>query len=388
MKKNNDNKPSEQDDAPDAIFPVVPNYHPIHVIPRRIYNFLASAKLAMFLLVTILICCLTGTTVYRDEIAWKVIFSTLWFNALLVLLVVNVACCFFGRIWGRRLTIISFGMILFHLSFVTLFVGVVYNSMNYFRATIRLTEGETLPNADLQSYDSVDHGRFFDMSRIKGETSLIKMHRGFKVDGKDKRAAYEIAVGEGTSKLRDIIYFTKNLTYRGYTYFPDREGYSALTIMYDKQAKEIYGAHLPLQSLRQPDKSYIYATGSKEGPGILPFPQKPEPSLCNLNVAYLPETSSERVGEVQFQLWPLDKKDLIQANDKPLATGKVPVGSKVRVGEYYFSVPEIRYWVAMNVRYEPGQPIILTSLWVGLFGVTLTTLGRMFRKKSPGKNHE
>jgi len=31
-------------------FPVEPRYHPTHKIPRKIYDFLASAKLAMVLI--------------------------------------------------------------------------------------------------------------------------------------------------------------------------------------------------------------------------------------------------------------------------------------------------------------------------------------------------
>lgn len=369
-----------ENESEDEIFPVEPRYHPIHKIPRKIYDFLASAKLAMLLLVVILACCVFGVTIVRDKKAWEVIFSTLWFNGLLVLLILNVACCFFGRIWGRRVTLVSFGMILFHLSFVTMFIGVVYNSMFFFRGNIRLTEGETLPSGDYNSYDSSNRGRYFNISKLKGETSLIKMHAGYKVDGKNKRAAYQIKVGEGLSKKEEIIYLTKSLEYKGSKYFPDREGYSALTVLYDKNGKELYGAHLPLQSLRQADKSYLYTTGTKEGPSMFPFPQLPAKPLFNFNVAYRPEAKKERAGEVFFQMWPVGTGEQ-KLVEKPPASGKALVGAKVEVGEYVLSVKEIRYWVMMNVRYEPGQPIILTSLWVGLFGITLTTLARVFRRR-------
>lgn len=139
---------TEQEAEP---YPIEPRYHPIHKIPRKIFDFLASSKLAMFLLIAILVCCVTGVTVYRGQQAGELIFSTLWFNGLLVLLVVNVACCFFGRIWYRKLTIISFGMILFHISFVAMFAGIIYNSLFFFEGSIRLTEGETLPNGALES---------------------------------------------------------------------------------------------------------------------------------------------------------------------------------------------------------------------------------------------
>lgn len=367
--------------AEDEIYPVEPRYHPIHKIPRKIYSFLASAKLAMFLLIVILASSLAGTTIVRGEQAWNVIFSSLWFNGLLVLLVVNVACCFFGRIWGRRVTLISFGMILFHLSFVTMFIGIVYNSLFFFRGTIRLTEGESLASGSFDSYDSLNRGRFYNISKLKGETSLIKMHTRYKVDGKDKRSAYQISVGEGLVKKEGIIYLTNNLEHKGYKYLPDREGYSVLTILYDKSGKELFGAHLPLQSLLQKDKSYLFTTGTKTGASVLPFPQGPEKPRIFLNVGYRPDQKTERSGKAFFQIWPFVQEGL-KEYDKPLATGNAAIGAIANVGEYQLAVKEVRYWVIMNVRYEPGQPIVLTSLWVALFGVTLTTLARMFKKKA------
>lgn len=377
MTQFNDLTDNEQEDE---VFPVAPHYHPIHKLTRAVYDFFASAKLAMFLLVVILACCVTGVTVIRDPKAGELIFRTLWFNGLLVLLVINVACCFFGRIWGRRVTLISLGMILFHLSFVSILCGIVYNSLFYFRGVIRLTEGETLPSGDVSSYDFVDKGRFFNFTRLKGGTSLIKMHTGYRVAGDDKRAAYEIAVGEGASKKQDTIYITHNLEYRGFKYFPDREGYSVLTVLFDKTGKEIYGAHIPLQSLMQNNsKNHFYTSGTKEGAGILAYPQQPLQPLFDLNVSYYPDPNIERGGEAEFRTWP-HLADLKHA-DKPNAEGRAAIGAKYRVGDYELAVKEVRYWTAMTVRYEPGQPIVMVSLWVALFGVTLTTLARMLKKR-------
>ncbi|MBI5740785.1 MAG: cytochrome c biogenesis protein ResB [Nitrospirae bacterium] len=346
---------------------------------QKVKNFLSSSKLAMTLLVVILACCVTGVTVFRDKRAWELIFSTFWFNGILILLVVNVSFCFFGRIWGRKLTMISLGMILFHLSFVAILGGIVYNSFFYFRGLMRLTEGETLPNRELQSYDSSDRGRLFNISTLKGETTLIKMHANYKVDGDNKRAAYEVEVGEGGLKKHGIVYLTESLEHRGFRYFNDREGYSLLVILYDSEGNELYGAHVPLQSLRQKDNTYIYSTGTKDGPGSFPFPQEPAKPLIALQASYVPSPLKERAGDVFFSIWPLDVSGPRQAV-KATAEGKAAIGEKVRVGDYYLSAQEVRYWVGMSMRYEPGKPIVLASLWVGFVGIVITFIGRLRRR--------
>lgn len=348
---------------------------------RKIYSYLSSVRLAMILLITVLTCCVVGVTIFRERKAGELIFSTLWFNGLLVLLVVNVAFCFFGRIWGRKVTIISFGMILFHLSFVAILGGVVYNGLFHFTGLIRLTEGETLPSGDLQSYDFTEQGRFFNMSKLKGETTLIKMHTKYKVEGEDKMVAYEIALGEKNVKKQGIIYITKHLDYRGFRYFCDREGYTVLIVLYDKQGRELYGGYYPLQSLKQEDGSYLYTTGTKDGPGSIAYPSdRPQP-LFSLQVAYYPSKITERGGEASFQVWPLDGSGGV-AGEKPRAEGKAALGELFDAGDYYLSLKEVRYWTAMYVRYDPGLPIVLASLWVGFGGMVITFIGRMRRMRT------
>lgn len=365
-------------------FPIEPRYHPANKAVRKIYDFLASSKLAMFLLIVILVCCVIGVTVYRGVRAGEMIFSTLWFNGLLVLLVVNVACCFFGRVWHRKLTLISFGMILFHLSFVAVFTGIVYNSLFYFRGTIRLTEGETLRNDDPQSYDIFDKGRFFDFTRLKGESTLLKMHAGYKIGSVDKKVAYEVSVGEGDSKKNGIIYITKHLEYRDFKYFRDKEGFSILTRLLDKQGNTKYGIHIPLQSLKQKNGRYFYTSGTKDGPGSFPFPLNQMKPLIGLQVAYSPSQLKELSGDVEFQIWQLQADGT--PDEKKVSTGKAAVGARLNAGEYDISVSEVRYWAAMSVRYEPGQPLVLASLWVGLAGMIITTVARMIKNKEAETN--
>jgi len=360
-------------------FPLEPRYHPVNRVAGKIYDAFASPRLAMTLLIVILVCCLAGVTLVRGVEAGQMIFGTLWFNGLLVLLIVNVACCFFGRIWQRRLTLISFGMILFHLSFVAVFSGIIYNSLFYFRGTIRLTEGETLRNDDPQSYDFVDKGRFFNFSKMKGETTLEKMHAGYKVEDIDKRVAYEISVGEGPSKKREIIYVTKFLDYKNFRYFRDKEGYSILTLLHDKQGNMLYGAFIPLQSLKQKNGGYLYASGTKDGPESFPFPVNQMQPLLSLQLAYSPSQLKERSGDVEFQVWPLKADGL--PDEQRGKVGKTAVGARFSAAEYDLSVTEVRYWAAMAVRYEPGQPLVLASLWAGLAGMIITTLARMRKRK-------
>jgi hypothetical protein len=212
------------------------------------------------------------------------------------------------------------------------------------------------------------------------------MHPRYKVDGQEKRAAYEIAVGEGNTKTTGVAYITHAVEHRGVRYIASKEGYSVLVVMNDAQGREVFGAHIPLQSLAQPDGSFLYATGSREGPIPFPFPPPPEQAAAELLVTYRPSTVEERKGEVGFEVFPVAHGEQKQA-PKVERSGRVIVGATFDAGAFQLIPKEIRFWVGMEVRYDPGLPVILASLCTGLAGMVLTFVGRM-RQGSGRLRHE
>jgi hypothetical protein len=338
-----------------------------------LYAFLVSPRLALALLVVVLACCVAGVTVVRGARAGQLIFSTLWFNALLVLLAVSSAAAFFTRTWRRKLTLVQGGMILFHLSFAALLGGIVYNRLFFFDGALRLTEGETLSNGRPESYDRIDHGRLFDFARLRGETTLVRMHANYQVEGRNKRAAYELAVADGDALLHRTIWITEYLDFDGVRYFCQKEGYSVLLVLTDRAGRELHGAHVPLQSYRQADGSFLYETGTAERPEHLLLPPPPARAEAAVHLRYRPSAVAEREGEVTFDVARLGSHGEEGARRK----GRVVVGFPFDAGDVVVTAREIRYWVGMNVRYDPAITWILASLCLGLVGMVLTFAGRL-----------
>jgi hypothetical protein len=344
-------------------------------VGARLYSALVSPRLAIGLLIVVLICCVLGVTVVRGPRAGQLIFATLWFNGLLVLLAISSAAAFFSRAWKRKLTLLSVGMILFHLSFASMLAGIVYNQLFYFDGVLRLTEGETLPNGRIESYDQVDMGRFFDPGTLRGETTLVKMHVNYRVQGENKRAAYEVAINDGETMVRRLIWITEYLDFRGVRYFCQKEGYSVLLVMSDAKGNEIFGAHVPLQSYRQGPGSYTYAAGSPTAPEPFGFPQGPS-ARAAIELSYRPNAVDPRKGDVALKVWevrPGAEADFAAAP----RTATVHVGETQELGGLRFSPREVRYWVGMNVRYDPGLTVVMASLTLGLLGMVLTFVGRL-----------
>lgn len=340
----------------------------------RVYAFLVSPKLAIALLVVVLACCIVGVTVVRGTRAGELIFGTVWFNALLTLLAVSSASAFFTRTWRRKLTLVQAGMIVFHVSFASVLGGVVYNRMFFFDGLLRITEGETLPNGRQDSYDRIEQGRFFDMSRLHGETTLLRMHTNYRVDGDNKRAAYELAVSDGDVLVHRTIWITQALDFDGVRFYCQKEGYSVLLVMSDAQGRELTGAHVPFQSYKQADGSYQYAVGSQTELAPFPFPPPPEKALLAMRMSYRPSTVKEREGEVTFQAIRLSPQGEPVGDE---SVGRVVVGAPWKALGFEVTPREIRYWVGINVRHDPGKLVILASLCAAVVGMALILAGRL-----------
>lgn len=342
---------------------------------KKILGLLWSTKVALVLLVLISLSCVAGVLL-PPALGKEAVFTSLWFNLLLVLLIINIVFCIVKRI--RILRLSQIGTTIFHFGLVLLFVGVVYDQLFFFEGAIRLTEGETLNCSDPASYDRVKMGRFFQIPKLEelGELYFHKLHTSYLAEGKERGIANEIAVGQDVPEgKKRIIYVTMPLKYKGFEFYRDeRDGFSPLFVLRDMQGRVLYGAYAPLQSIRQEDGTYLYRSGSALAPGSFNFPQEPDlPALFRLRTTFHPDKVNKMTGEVSFQVRPIAHgKEADGREAKELFNGKAAFGERIKAGDFYLSMDEVRYWTSMNVNYRPGKGFIFGSFWVSFAGLILS----------------
>jgi hypothetical protein len=200
------------------------------------------------------------------------------------------------------------------------------------------------------------------------------------VNGKERGVANEIAIGKNVKQGQNkFIYVTHPIKYKGYEIYYDKEGYSPLFVLRDRRGRILYGAYAPIQSIMQEDGSHIYTSGSAVAPGAFPFPQDSEiQPLFNLQTAYYPDKDIKRAGEILFQGWPYDPSPWAEQKEgEEIFKGKAALGKKIRAGDYFLSMDEVRYWTGMKVVYRPGMMIVFSSFWIGLGGLIISAIQKM-----------
>jgi hypothetical protein len=340
---------------------------------NKIVNILASTKLALVLLTMILLSSVVGVLL-PPALGKEVVFSSLWFNLLLILLIVNIVFCITKRTNVLRLS--QAGTTIFHLGLVLLCIGVAYDQLFYFEGSIRLTEGETLDCAERTSWDRVKTGPFFQISKLNelGPLYFHKLHVAYREEGKYKGETVEIAVGEDVQQgKRHIIYKPRPLKYKGFEFYRDnKDGFSPLLVLRDLKGKVLYGAYAPLQSIPQKDGKYLYRSGTALAPGRFNFPQDPGlPRVFNLKTTYYPDKTKQMAGTVSFQVW---KARPDGESSEELYNGKAAFGERVRAGDYTLSMDEVRYWTSINVTHRPGLGLVFGSFWIAFGGLIMNVI--------------
>ena len=338
---------------------------------NRIFSLFWSTKVAIVLLVLIILSCVVGVSMPSD-VGKDFVFYSLWFNLLLVLLIVNIVFCIVKRTNVLRLS--QAGSTIFHLGLVALFVGVVYDQLFFFEGEIRLTEGESLVCADPASWDVLKYGRFFRNQTLNelGQLYFHKLHIAYQEEGKFREEAIEISVGTDVQRgSRRIVYIARPLKYKGFELYREkRDGYSPLVVLRDKQGKVLLGSFVALQSIRQQDGTFLYRSGTALEPGSFKFPQDPAiPPLYNIQTIYYPDKAQKGTGDISFKVWKYitDDKDA----SEELVNVKAAFGERIKAGDYFLSLEEVRYWTSIYVTYRPGLTLIFSSFWIALGGLIL-----------------
>ncbi|MDP2277915.1 MAG: hypothetical protein Q8K51_06810, partial [Nitrospirota bacterium] len=114
-------------------------------------------------------------------------------------------------------------------------------------------------------------------------------------------------------------------------------------------------------------------------PDSIPFPQEPMNPVFRIQTIYHPNLKIAKGGDVTFRVWRFSEHHSEKGEE--IFSGRAAMGEKVKAGDYYLSMNEVRYWASMDIRHNPGLSLILTSLWIGLGGIILTTVARLINNK-------
>jgi len=260
-----------------------------------------------------------------------------------------------GR-WG------FWGSIIFHLSFMLIFVGALLSAAGSLRGTMHIVEGQAFVE-DHGYYDRVMEGPLFWESHRRFAVVLKDywpVEKGEYVV--DYRATLEV-FDDFHSVKEDTVGIGERFVYEGVHFSHKSHGYAVkVKLMKQGSGEVLLDGYLSLAVLFEEDEVSYTDYYEVEEAGL------------RLDMHLYPDFASGEGGFTTaspFANNPYLNLAVtgIEGGESRLFQGLVKLGQTVRFGEYVLSFTDVRYWASFYVIYDRGIPVIFFGFWVGFFGL-------------------
>ena len=170
---------------------------------KKLYKFLISLKLAVFILSLLALITAIGTVVesrYNQEIANKLIYQSLWMQGTLILLALNLLTVLVDRWpWKKR----QLPFVLAHIGILTTLLGAFMTQRFGLDGSLRLKEGEisslvVLPSEEVTLHSSYDGLQF---------TRLFRADVDFFLNSPSRKAPYTVQSAGEVFSIGDYMPF-------------------------------------------------------------------------------------------------------------------------------------------------------------------------------------
>ncbi|MGZ3689487.1 MAG: hypothetical protein ACXVBW_14390, partial [Bdellovibrionota bacterium] len=174
-------------------------------MPNRIFNFFASLKLAVIVLVGLVAALAAGTfieSLYDTPTAQFIIYKSIWFHLLLTLLGVNIFCSAMSRFpWKKK----HLPFLTAHIGILTLLAGSWVTERAGVDGNLRITEGETGSVVEMDTASLI----LSDRNQAKAvPVEWMPPNRTFKpISVLSKDVPYDLTIDQFLSHADPIVSF-------------------------------------------------------------------------------------------------------------------------------------------------------------------------------------
>ncbi len=312
---------------------------------EKLFEFLASLKVTLFVLFGIAIGAIPGTLVDPEKSTYD-FYHSWWFSSLLFLLCLNLIACTFYRKQSRV------SVLMIHFSIFFILLGGIVGSRFGFRGNLNLHDGEMA-------------------AAIQGERSLKKITLPFQVrsdsfriryyEGTNRPSDYEsdlVVLEGGEVKVRKTIRVNDPLRYQGITFYQANYGQTpkgfVIAINDQTTGKVIGEGHLGLEESLQVKSAGLAVE-------VLDFTPDYE-GFGPAALVMVQKSKEAPMRQIIFQQFP---------NFEAKARGRfLPILKDV----------EASYYTGLQVAKDPGVPLVWIGCGMLTFGLGFGFWSPKFRR--------
>lgn len=298
-------------------------------------------------------------------------FNSIPFIVIIIILGINTLTCTLNHFIKRGGiaclkgpdAIKNMGFVLLHLSLILLLAGGAWSASARLDGFIVLTEGQGFKE---------EHGHYIRLvegplrrEKHKGFLlSLEKVHITYRQGKYPTEMTAAIKVGPAPNRMTAAeISVNYPLTYKGVDFTLDQVGFSPRLVIRDgKSGRILINSFVALKTFRYgPNREYR---------DFLPLPIFKNRVIVTLYPAHRTiEKKIEKTGEEPEN--PILLIEIEDNNGKVILTRHLPFNGKTSVGDHIFEFIGLRRSASFRVVEDPGYPLVLTAIWLGLLALIL-----------------
>lgn len=268
------------------------------------------------------------------------------------------------------------GFLLVHLSLIGLLSGGLWSAAARLNGFIVLTEGQRGLLAHQDGSFRLLRGRF----RPERDGEFLVFLKKVNIEYERKR--YPITVtsnleilSHGREAAEGEVKFNEPITYNGLTFAQRETGFSPrLVIRYKGSGRLLLDSFVALKTFGK--------GAEREYRDFVPLPFLKQRVIITFYPSFSRDNGTVRKGgdEPDSPLLLIEMED---GSGRVVSHGYLPAGGRLALGEYSFLFAGLRRWAAFQVVQDPGYPIVMVSLWLGMGALVLRylpDLGRWFKE--------
>ncbi|UCG49366.1 MAG: cytochrome c biogenesis protein ResB [Phycisphaerales bacterium] len=267
------------------------------------------------------------------------------------------------------------GFLLLHLSLVLLLAGGFWSAATKLSGFVVLTEGQQFTETHA-GYLWIAEGPF----RPKRHKGFVASLREVRTDYEQKTYQVDVSssldiLAGGKKVAEGTIRFNVPFVHQGLSFTQHDVGFSPRLRICDRRTgKLMLDSFVALKTFHGADES--------EYRDFLPLPFLENRVIITL----YPDFSDDNGKLRKTGDEPENPLLLVETEGQPghvLSRERLPKGGSIDVGRYTLSFTDLRRWASFRIVADPGYPVVLASLWLGVAALLLRYVPDLWRWFDP-----
>jgi cytochrome c biogenesis protein ResB len=355
----------------------------------KLLEFIGSAKLAITLVSVLILLSIAGAMLPQegpvqpaDLDAWRTahpfwsfigshlglfqVFHSPLFLAVILLTGINTLTCTILHLLKRKnnagsnATIKTTGFAILHLSLIVLFAGGFVSTAFSLDGYIVLTEGQHFIETP-EHYLRLNRGPLRKAKHKRFKVRLERCSADYSPDWRLLQIHASLRPDEENQRIIEALRIDINnpAEYRGFSFTLDQTGFSPL-IRFSKNNQLIGESYIALKTLQEGHFREYRDTVRAPLPGKMIITLYPAHTI-------LADGEIKKTGEEPDN--PALIVEVLDNSGNVNLRQTVKQGESIELGQHTLSFTGLRRWASFRVMEDPGYPIILIALWLGILGL-------------------